>query len=440
MEQVVISAIMRYGLLEGVTSLCAAVSGGADSMALLHVLRHLQTKFGFTLSAAHLHHMIRGEEADRDETFVKEICAAWSIPLYCEKQDVPVYAKTHKLSMELAAREVRYQFFNSLPCDAVATAHTASDHLETVLLNLTRGTALKGLCGIPPKRGRFIRPMISCTRQQVEIYCREHEIPYVTDSTNQSAEYTRNRIRHSVIPVLKEINPAVELATMRMSADLTEDEQVLSAAVDEVLGRQVKDGALELAGLQTLSNSVLKRTVKRFFEQSISGIVLDHRHVEEVVELVFRSGRVSLPKNAFAVSAGGRLYAENKHDGIAYSVNIELVVHDLFTNDKNVHNLFLKNSLDCDKIVGQLVVRTRLPGDAIQLIGRNGTKTLKKLFNEEHIPVSMREKLPVIADEKGVVWIHGIGAAARCAVTKKTKQAFIIKVSCAENNNQGCSS
>ena len=437
MEKTVLSTIRRYHLLDGVSTLCVALSGGADSMTLLHVLWDLRKTFGFTLSAAHLNHMIRGAEADRDEAFVKAACEKLGVPIITERQDVPAYARINKISEELAAREVRYRFFESLPCDAVATAHTADDHLETVLLNLTRGATLKGLCGIPPKRERFIRPMIDCTREQVEHYCDEKKIDFVTDSTNLSDAYTRNRIRHYAVPVLKAINPAAALAARRMSANLAKDEQYLSDLAGQALSDRLQEDTLLLDGIEELPEPVLRRVVKLFFERQLPDIPLDNQHMEQLCGLTAKSGRVSLPGNHSAVSAGRRLYVEKKSGDGAYTVTLQPVIHDFFTNNQNVHNLLLKNSLDCDKIIGKSVVRTRLPGDAMRLAGTNGTKTLKKLFNEYHIPVSLRAVLPVIADEKGVIWVSEIGAAARCAVTKNTQHAVIIQVSRVNDRNKG---
>ncbi|MBQ7726205.1 MAG: tRNA lysidine(34) synthetase TilS [Clostridia bacterium] len=275
MEKTVLQTLSKHKMLEGVHTLSVAVSGGADSMALLHLLSRFSSEWGVKLTAVHFNHEIRGEEADADEAFVKKACAEWGIPFISGREDVPDFAKSHKMSMETAARELRYRFLDTLSCDAIATAHTLSDHFETVLLNLTRGSGLKGLCGIPPVRGRYIRPMLDCTRTQIEGYCRDYAISYVTDKTNLSDEYARNRIRHHAVPVLKQINPAVEQAARRLSVSLSEDEQFLSRAAGEALDRCRRESGLSVLQLSGFHPAVAKRVIKRYFEESVPGITLD---------------------------------------------------------------------------------------------------------------------------------------------------------------------
>ena len=191
----------------GDTVVCA-VSGGADSVSMLHVLLSLQDTLGIRVEAAHFNHHLRGAESDRDEAFVRQLCASLGVPLHTGGGDVQARAAQTHESLEEAARKLRYAFFDTLP-GLVATAHTQDDNLETVLLNLTRGTGLAGLTGIPPKRGRLIRPMLVCTRAQIEACLAEHGFSYVTDSTNLLPDARRNRLRQRVIPLLREENPAV---------------------------------------------------------------------------------------------------------------------------------------------------------------------------------------------------------------------------------------
>lgn len=429
----VLQAAERFSLFEGQKQITAAVSGGADSMALLYVLLQLRERLGITVEAAHLNHMIRGAEADRDEAFVKGECEKSGVPFVCERIDVPKYAAEKKLSLELAAREVRYDFLSRVSSGAVATAHTASDNLETVLFNLARGTALKGLCGIPPKRGIFIRPLILCTRRDIEEYCAANGIPFVTDSTNLSDDYTRNRIRHKIIPVLREINPAVETAAVRTAVSLSDDESLLSQTAEDYLSANMhSDGRLSVSGFKTLPRAVSFRVIKKYFED----LSLDNKHLNDIYSICLAGGRTSLPKKLSAVCANGLLYSENavkNSENRRFSVELSENVNDLFTNGRKVNNLLLNNSLDCDKIMGKSVIRARQAGDSIRLSGRGYTKTLKKLYNEYKIPPEDRETLPVIADDEGVIWIYGIGTAERCAVTEKSEHILIIKASEVQN-------
>ena len=432
MEKSILEAIRKFSLLNNeVSTVTVALSGGADSMALLYALLTLKEKLGITVKAAHLNHQIRGDEALRDEEFVKAKCEALGVELFCERADVPNYAKEKNISTELAARELRYAFLERINEGVVATAHTASDNLETVLFNLTRGTAAQGLCGIPPKRGIYIRPIILCTRAQVEEYCHKNSIDFVTDSTNLCDDYTRNKIRHSVIPCLKEINPSVENSVLKTTISLREDTAVLDGIADNYLCENVSNNALVIEGLKNSSPAVAKRVIKKFIDNSEKGINPENIHIEEIFKALGKKCKISLPCDYSSVLTDKELKlvpnSENAQRKTEYIVNITgYDIKDLKIN-KKINNLLLNNSLDCDKIVGQSVLRTRMSGDSIRLKNRGCTKTLNRLFSENSIPLEERDNLPVLADEKGVIWVYGFGVSGRCAVTDNTKRILLIE-------------
>ena len=433
MLQSVLTAIERFSLLSA-DNITVALSGGADSVALLHALCTLKDKLKINISAAHLNHMIRGDEALRDENFVKQLCGDMNVPLICESFDVPEYAEKNRLSIETAAREVRYAFFERINTGVVATAHTASDNLETVLFNLARGTGLNGLCGIPPKRSIYIRPLILVTRDEVEAYCAENGLSYVTDSTNLSDDYTRNRIRHTVIPVLKSVNPSAEKTVARTVVSVREDEEFLNACADNYLSANFKDGFLTVDS--AVPPSVLKRAIKKYAEYIVPDLRLDSLHLNSIYSVSVNGGRTSLPCDCIAEAKNGRLSVKNKlSNGKKTVFNVSTAVKDntFFKNGEKVNNLLLNNSIDCDKIVGESVLRTRLPGDSVRLAGRGCTKTLKKLMNELKIPNELRDSVPVLADDDGVIWVYGAGTASRCAVNEKTEKVMIITVSDVQN-------
>ncbi|MBQ2286862.1 MAG: tRNA lysidine(34) synthetase TilS [Clostridia bacterium] len=433
MLQSVLTAIERFSLLSA-DNITVALSGGADSVALLHALCTLKDKLKINISAAHLNHMIRGDEALRDENFVKQLCGDMNVPLICESIDVPAYAEKNRLSIETAAREVRYAFFERINTGVVATAHTASDNLETVLFNLARGTGLNGLCGIPPKRSIYIRPLILVTRDEVEAYCAENCLSYVTDSTNLSDDYTRNRIRHTVIPVLKSVNPSAEKTVARTVVSVREDEEFLNACADNYLSANFKDGFLTVDS--AVPPSVLKRAIKKYAEYIVPDLRLDSLHLNSIYSVSVNGGRTSLPCDCIAEAKNGRLSVKNKlSNGKKTVFNVSTAVKDntFFKNGEKVNNLLLNNSIDCDKIVGESVLRTRLPGDSVRLAGRGCTKTLKKLMNELKIPNELRDSVPVLADDDGVIWVYGAGTASRCAVNEKTEKVMIITVSDVQN-------
>ncbi len=431
MEKSVLEAIERFSLLDNVSTVTVALSGGADSMALLYSLYSLKDSLGITLKAAHLNHLIRGEEAFRDEEFVKEACKKLGVELTVKRVDVPTLAKKEGLSTELAAREARYEFLESVSGGGVvATAHTASDNLETVILNLTRGSGLDGLAGIPAKRGIFIRPVILCTRNQIEDYCKEKNIPFVTDSTNLSDDYTRNKIRHSIVPVLKELNTSVEATVLRSSFILKEDAEYLKKMAEEYMSQNLLPDGRLVADFCKTEPARVKRIIKAYLKRVLPEITLETVHIEESFKIALSSGRTSLPKGYSLVSDGKFIWTEDKNTAktVKYTVDLTECDNNFFEKKEKINNLLLNSLLNCDKIVGKLVVRTRRPGDSIRLLGRGCTKTLHKLYNECAVPVFLRETLPVIADDNGVVWVCGIGVAQRCGVSSNTKRVIRIDV------------
>ncbi len=423
------AALKDFSMLQGGKEITVALSGGADSMALLYALLRLQDEFSLKISAAHLNHSIRGAEADRDEEFVINCCRALKVPLVTDKRDVIGFAKENSCSTELAARKVRYEFLSETAKGVIATAHTASDNLETVLMNLTRGTGLKGLCGIPPVRDRFIRPLIYVTREEVELFCKENDIPFVVDSSNLADDYTRNHLRHNVVPQLKKINPSLENTLINTVSNLREDSIFLSSTAQLCFAQLLKGESLLTENFSELPKAVATRVLILFCEKM--GVTSPTAaHIEALYEAVLKNeGTVVLPgKTEFFLKQGSlcvkNIYTDKKP---TFSVKtIKMSLNDAKTTQK-VNNLLLKEAIDCDKIIGDMVVRTRLPGDKITLNTRNVTKTLKKLFNEEGIPEIRRDALPVITDDMGVVWVLGFGPDKRVAVNKNTTNVFLIE-------------
>ena len=422
MIDLVKKAVGQFSMLQPGDVVTVALSGGADSVALLHTLWLLREYFGITVNAAHLNHSIRGEEADRDQDFAKQFCDSLGVELFVEKINVPLYAMQNHLSLELAAREIRYEFLKRVAKGKIATAHTATDNLETVIFNMTRGTAIKGLCGIPPVRDGIIRPAILCSREIIEDYCNSNNLTFVTDSTNLTDDYSRNKIRHNILPVLKEINPNVEASVMRTAISLSEDNDYIETMAEAELYRLCGDDCLSVSVFDTIQKSVAKRVIKKYFSLCFCDVYLENKHINEIYEICLQcGGKVNLPKDIYAEVKNNKLFFTFSEENITeFKVKI--------TKTDIVNNLFSNNMLDCDKIVGELVVRTRLEGDKIRLKNRGITKSLKKLFTECKTPLNIRNTLPVIADDEGVVWVHSIGVCQRCAVSPDTKSAYIIDV------------
>ena len=295
-------AVERYGMLEKGDSVTVALSGGADSVALLHSLKTSENELGIRLSACHVNHNLRGEESDGDEAYVRELCRELEVPLKVFSVDVSGSVVKHQ-SIEERARELRYDAFAKLSCELdskVATAHNACDNTETVLLNLLRGTGLKGLCGIPPVRDYLIRPLILCTRDEIEEYCRENGLKYVTDSTNASTAYTRNKIRLELIPKLLEINPSLYEGVGRMTLALGEDSRFLEDMARTAFAEaRAGEGVYSAEKLNALPDPILHRVISLMLrEKDTEPTALRITGFYEIIK--GGRGKINIEKNKFA--------------------------------------------------------------------------------------------------------------------------------------------
>ena len=384
-----------------------AVSGGADSMALLWGMYLLREKLGIEVCAAHFNHHLRGEESDRDEQFVRTFCDRFEIPLRVSGGKIQPGPK----GLEAAAREARYAFFATLP-GKTATAHTADDNAETVLMHLVRGTALKGLGGITPVSGRLIRPMLSVTRQQVLAFLEAYHLHFVEDSSNGSDAFLRNRLRHHVMPLLKQENPRLAQNLSRMAMQLREDEAALDGLADFT----------ELPGvtqLKTLCAPVRRRMLERFLKQS--GVKEPEReHILLAESLVFSnkpSAAGSFPGNVTVRRNYDRLEAVCEQEApvsaccLPIGGAVEWKALGLRVFCCQAQELLQSGTVFTVYSQGDLQLRSRQSGDEIRLSG--GTKSLKKLLIDRKIPAGQRDLLPVVVDAAGMVGVYGVGADLR---------------------------
>ena len=377
--------LRRYQMVAPNDSVTCAVSGGADSMALLFSMYLLKEKLGIELSAAHFNHHLRGTESDRDEQFVKDFCAGYKIPLHLGSGNVI----PGKKGLEAAARDARYAFLRSLP-GKVATAHTADDNAETVLMHLVRGTGLKGLGAISPVSGNVIRPMLGITRAEVEAFLDEYHVEHITDSSNETDAFLRNRLRHHVMPLLKEENPRLAENLSAMALRLRQDEQALS--------QLAAAHPISVALLRQEMPAVRARILERFLKES--GVKEpEAEHIALAEALVFSDNP----------SARG-----NFPGGVTISRNYDMLE---VLAEKKMHNLQIvctpaESIINTPEIftvqpVGDVFIRSRQAGDTIRLSG--GTKSLKKLFIDRKIPASQRDQIPVVCDAAGILGVYGIG-------------------------------
>ena len=362
-----------------------AVSGGADSMALLWALYLLKEEWNLDLSAAHFNHHLRGEESDRDEQFVQDFCQGYGIPLHVGGGLV----EAGKKGLEAAARDARYAFLSALP-GKIATAHTADDNAETMLMHLIRGTGLKGLGGIAPQRGNLIRPMLRVTRSEVESFLEEYAVTHIEDSSNATDEFLRNRLRRHVMPLLKEENPKLAENLSATALRLRQDEEVLS--------HFAAAAPRDIAFLRTLFPSARNRVLMQILKES--GVKEPEAvHIRLLESLVFSenpSARANFP--------GGITMGRNY--GSLEVITESAPVFPRFACSEATEII---NTPDIFTVVpvGNIYIRSRQSGDTIRLSG--GTKSVKKLFIDRKIPASRRDRIPILCDDAGILGIPGIG-------------------------------
>ena len=397
------AAIEKYDLISDGDKIIVALSGGADSVTLLSVLISLKEKYNLTLCAAHLNHGIRGAEADNDEKFCKILCENYNTELFVKHIDVPKLSREQKISEELCGRNERYRFFDELSgrLDAkVATAHTASDNAETLLFNLSRGSGISGASGIPPKRGNIIRPLIGLTRDEIEVYCGERALAYVTDSTNLCDEYTRNKIRHNAVPALKSVNPNAEKAMLEFSRDCSELSGFINDCAENALISAKEKYGYSAEALLKENPVVLKAAIAKL----CSGNNCERRHIELIVSILKEGGTVEL-KNIKAVCTQNTLRIipkESECNSISLTFDCKMSFE---FNGKTV-----EADADFTKLTKPYpVFRTRRSGDTFTYCKRNVTKPIRKAMNESKLPSELRDGLLILAQGSTVLWCEGLG-------------------------------
>ena len=401
--------IEKYAMLDGVSSLLIGYSGGADSTALLFTMHDIAKTRAVSIFCAHVDHMIRGEDALRDVEHCRAVCERLNVPFFCTHADIPALSEESGESIEECARRVRYDYFASLckenGIDKIAVAHNSGDNFETVLFNLCRGSAIRGLCGIPPVRDNIIRPLIECSRSEIESYCSAIGEDFVTDATNADTSYSRNYIRHEIVPKLLAQNPSAERNVSRMCYILRRDADFLDFAAmdtdidaDALTARRIVDEYRSVSGNKTLENvhieDALKLIKKGTVHSSLSlpdGLCL--RITREGFEIAGdeRERQIQLPnepvklegEGVYELSRGGRVI--------------------LTKEDINIYKLSIHKGFDSAKIKGNIVCRYRTEGDTVVCGGHR--KSVKKLLTEKKIPLDKRQTLPFFCDDEGIFFI-----------------------------------
>ena len=424
----VIETIKKFNMLNNGENVVVGLSGGADSCALTHILARLSGKMDLHITAVHINHGIRGEEAERDEKSAEEFCRRLNIEFIAYHCDIPSEAAKRGIGEEEAGRLVRYEKFYETAEKKngakTAVAHNMNDKAETLIMNLCRGAGMKGLAGIKPVGGSIIRPLIFCTRDEIEKYCDDNNIEYCTDSTNLQNEYTRNKIRNILLPWLSEnINPAAGMNMANASELLREEEEYLESKAQEQYKKLLKDSgdgfvSLNADGLAS-EHSVIRRRVLRIALRSLRPDMRDfgRKHIENAEDILMgdTGRRISLP-GGITVSKGygliNILYDREKQGAFCYDIEpgkkyfikeTERYVLLSLNEEKNIKNAvnICTKKIDYDKIKDKIQLRTRQTGDFISI--KNGRKKIKDIFIDDKIPSDKRDSYPLLVCGKSVI-------------------------------------
>jgi tRNA(Ile)-lysidine synthase len=422
----VLSTIKKYNMLSTGDGVVIGISGGADSVSLACVLCELRPRYVLRLYAVHLNHCIRGNEADGDEEFVRRLCECLGIELFTFRRDIPSIADKCGLTLEEAGRKVRYELFDKVLKDTasqkIAVAHNMNDNAETLLMRLCRGTGIKGLGGISPVRDNIIRPLIEVKRSEIEAYCNKMQLSYRTDSTNLVEDYTRNKIRLTLIPWLEQnLNPSVCDGLNKTAQFMRDEDEYLDELAERAYGNcLLESGTLSCEKLLTYDAVIRRRVVRLLFATYVVSLKdISSEHINAVCRLAEgKSGAsLSLPYSLTAKKEYDRLIITKESDTKAgYSYATELN-KPLFLPELNVFveicdkktqilgNLLYTNCFKCDIINDRLYLRTRQSGDVIHLKGV-GTKKIKKLFTDLKIRRSERDLIPMLAVGSDILWLN----------------------------------
>ncbi|WP_307342640.1 tRNA lysidine(34) synthetase TilS [Caldalkalibacillus uzonensis] len=469
------TTIKEYQLLVQGDRILVAVSGGPDSMMLLHWLWRFKTKWGLELIAVHLNHQLRGRDADLDQAYVEKMCATWGIPCVAEKRDVARYAQENSLSKQVAARECRYALFEQVArlqkCNKVAVAHHADDQVETVLMRLIRGTGPAGLSGMRPKRAlaefhsltgcELIRPLLALSKREIERYCQVFELNPRLDHTNLTDDDTRNWIRHHLVPKMKELNPNLSCVIQDMSHLVAEDDDYLTELAKQKVDHIIDQGEdqhirLKLPELRQLPLPLQRRVILLLLNY-LSG---DHHwkkvHIDSILKLAKREAghqKLYLPEGinverhydlllvhkrgpthtdprfqfCYEISAPGTYqWAE-----LPFSLIIEKRPRNLHRpvdrgKQENAQGDIYQADFDAADLHFPLLIRNRRAGDKMQPLGMKGHKKVKDIFIDSKIPRYQRELWPIILDQQGVLWIPGLKRSDRAKVTEQTQELYVL--------------
>lgn len=471
MKDKVLKYIEEKFMIEKGDSVLVALSGGPDSVCLLHILYSLSKNMNISLYAAHVNHCLRGEEAIEDEKYSEELCGSLNIPFYCKRVDIKAVSKERGVSTEVAGRDERYKFFDELKeklsINKIAIAHNANDQAETLIMRIIRGTGLEGLVGIKPIRDSvYIRPILCLTRKEIEQYCDGENLNPRIDQTNYEEIYSRNKIRLRAIPFIEEnFNKDIVSTLNRLAYMCNIDNEFIESKVDEKYEEFCKDEGeyfyISKGGFNE-SESLVTRIIRRAL-MNFSGTQynFEMKHIYDIISLQKgKSGKnIDLPNGVRAINVYGNVKLEKvkakidlkimdqyifnisevpkkfinkeiKLEHFGYDMNFEIIKLEKKINFSNEQ---LVKYFDYDKIKEKIIIRSRADGDKIIPLGMSGRKKVKDIFINEKIPKDIRDRTPIVTFDDEIAWVVGVKVGDIFKVTKDTKN--ILKINFYRKDN-----
>ncbi|MHA6252888.1 tRNA lysidine(34) synthetase TilS [Oceanobacillus sp. CAU 1775] len=454
MEKAVQAFINKHQLLTSNSKVLVAVSGGPDSMALLHFLYQRREKWNLKLVVLSVDHQLRGKKSEEDLAYVEDVCKKWQIEFHGTSLDVPSYEATHKVSTEVAAREMRYKFFSEkmqeLGGNYLAFGHHGDDQVETLLMKLVRSASATAFSGIPVRRnfagGEIIRPLLAVTKAEIEAYCTNHQIEVRTDPTNFEDTYTRNFYRKHIVPLLKEKNNNIHITAQHLSETLQEDERFLQKQAEAVVQNAVtfssenRQAELEINLFKKHDQSLQRRAfhlILNYLYETLPN-QLSYAHEEAFFKLFMQeagNAEIHFPNALVLCKVYDKLifYFETKqstsqsfHQILKIPDRMLLpdgatITVDLAKHQQNEHRFSF--NIATSEVKLPLQIRNRLPGDRMTWKGLNGTKKLKDIFIDEKVPLRRRDTWPVLVDSEGrILWLIGLRKGLRKEISN---EAFI---------------
>jgi tRNA(Ile)-lysidine synthase len=460
--------IHEVQLIQPHDTIIVAVSGGPDSVALLHILHQLAFTEKWHLIVAHVNHQFRGQESLKEKEFVQQLAQHLQLPLETTDIDIPSYIKQTAMNAQLAAREKRYAFFHQLAqqyqAQKIALAHHADDQAETLMMRLLRGTGAAGLSGIPERRlekkVELIRPFLRIYKSEIEAYCKTNQFSYCRDSSNEKLDYFRNQIRLEVLPYLKLINPKLPESLNRLSDILREEDLHLFTQTVEIyhqiVQKQASSASLSAQSFIRLSIAIQRRLIRHIVQQLSQEDVprLDFVRLEKIRSAIVQTQKSNVVllicKDLFLVKEYHNVVFTNSYRPASnYSYHIYEHSMDVSVPEINAkllmqinENKMSKNDLnhyfntsqqqaffDIDQLNFPLLIRNRKPGDTIQLLGMKGTKKIKDVFIDEKVPPSLRKMIPILVDQKNqVLWVPHVRRSQHAIVKSTTQRVMMLNI------------